>query len=106
MSACWRPIAQSTTRCEHTLLDTVDPYDAWITGREHAESPDEGDGLRVVFDGTGTIPCVAIYGPDGEIELRGLDEIRAVYGALRTATRFAEAFGPPIPVDQWRQLNG
>lgn len=103
-SAVW-PVLRASTRQLHVLLDTEDRYDAWNTGREAPESFSDGDGLRVMFDGTGTIPSVILNGPDGEIELRGESEIRAVWNALRSGTRMAEAFGPPIPLEQWRKLN-
>lgn len=101
----WYPIPRAATRQAFALLDTEDHYDAWTTGREAPESADDGQGLRVTYDGSGTIPCVSILGPDGEIELRGLDEIRAAFGALRIGLRYAEAFGPPIPYHLWRQLH-
>jgi hypothetical protein len=101
-----RPISQATARCRHTLLDTEDEYDAWSTGREGPESAEDGDGLSITWDGTGTVPSVSLLSTDGAVELHGVDEIRAVYCAVRTALRFAEAFGDPIPAAQWRQLNG
>ena len=106
MTACWRSVSESTTRRQIVLLDTEDPFDAQDTGREGPESPHDGEGLRITYDGTGTIPCVSILGPDGEIEFRGFPEIRASCAALRVALRYAEAFGPPIPYDEWRQLHG
>lgn len=105
MAAPWYPIPKSATRQEFDLLDTEDRYDAWSTGRDGPESADDGEGLKISYDGTGTIPCIALYGPDGSIELRGLDEIRTAFGALRTGLRYAEAFGPPIPYHLWRQLH-
>ena len=106
MTTSFQPIPQRATRQLHVLLDTEDRYDAWNTGRDGPESYSDGDGLRIAFDGTGTLPCVTLNGPDGEIELRGESEIRAAWGALRCATRLAEAFGPPIPLATWRRLNG
>ena len=97
---------QNATRSRYVLLDTEDPYDAWNTGRDGPESASEGDGLMMAFDGTGTIPHVTISGPDGEIELRGVSEIRAAWAALKSGLRMAEAFGPPIPDHIWRQLHG
>lgn len=105
MSTIVRPILQSATRGLHVLLDTEDRYDAWNTGRDGPESFQDGEGLRISFDGTGTLPCITINGPDGEIELRGESEIRAAWNALRCGTRLAEAFGPPIPYATWRKLN-
>jgi hypothetical protein len=106
MSGFVAPIAREMTRRRYVLLDTEDRYDAWSTGRDGPESPIDGDGLLIAFDGTGTLPYVTISSPDGEVEFHGLDEIRAVYGALRCGARLAEAFGPPIPLLQWRQLHG
>lgn len=105
MSVC-RPTSQAVARRAHTLLDTEDRYDAWNTGRDGPESHQDGEGLRISYDGTGSIPHVTFNGPDGEIELRGVSEIRAAWGALREGLRYAEAFGPPIPLDQWRRLQG
>ena len=101
-----RPTSVPLARRAHTLLDTEDHYDAWNTGRDGPESYQDGEGLRILYDGTGTLPCVTLNGPDGEIEFRGVSEIRAVWSALRSAVRYAEAFGPPIPLARWRQLNG
>ena len=105
MFDCVRPIPQLAARREHSLLDTADPYDAWQTGREGPQSADDSDGLKITYDGTGMNPSVSFYGPDGEIELRGTDEIRAAYGAMRRGLQLAEAFGDPIPEHIWRRLN-
>jgi hypothetical protein len=102
-----RPTTQLMARKAHVLLDTEDRYDAWSTGRERPESlDDDGCGLRIAYDGTGTVPSMTINGPDGEIELCGVDEIRAVNGAMRSGLRYAEAFGDPIPYPEWRKLHG
>lgn len=106
MTTIIRPIPQRATRGLHVILDTEDRYDAWNTGRDGPESFQDGDGLRVMFDGTGAIPQVTINGPDGEIELRGESEIRAAWNALRCGVRMAEAFGPPMSLAAWRRLNG
>lgn len=100
-----RPTAQRLARQAHVLLDTEDPYDAWKTGRDGPEDARDGQGLRITYDGTGTGPSVTLNGPDGETDLFGLSEIRAVQAALTSALRYAEAFGELIPVDQWRKLN-
>jgi hypothetical protein len=62
--------------------------------------------LRLTHDGGGLEPSVTVNSPDGEIEFVGAAEIRAAASAMRSATRYAEAFGPPVPLLQWRQLNG
>ena len=96
---------RSIVQRELILLDTEDPFDAGITGRDGPESPKDGLGLRIVFDGTGTIPSITINGPDGEIELCGLAEIRAVADALNGGLKLAKAFGDPIPYHVWRKAN-
>lgn len=105
MTRLIRPLSQAAARKLYSLLDTEDPYDAWETGRDGPETFHDGLGLRVQFDGTGTIPCMTINGPDGEIEFRGLPEIRAVHGAMKHGYRLAEAFGDPIPYEVWKKLN-
>lgn len=89
----------------YLLLDTADPFDAAITGRDGPESHTDGQGLKVSFDGTGTIPSITLNGPDGEIELVGIAEIRAATGALKSGLKLAEAFGDPIPLHEWRKRN-
>ena len=105
MSGFTAPLCQGATRRSLVLLDTGDRYDAWSTGREQPEDYHTGMGLLIAYDGTGAVPSVTINGPDGQLEFNGAAEIKAVYGAMRHATRLAEAFGPPMPVQQWRQLN-
>ena len=105
MTIFCRPKAQAIARQAHVLIDTEDPYDAWKTGRDGPESPEEGDGLRMTYDGTGTIPCINVCDPDGEYTYQGLSEIRAAYDALGSGLRLAEAFGEPIPVEEWRKQN-
>lgn len=100
------PVTQSYAHREHPLLDTADHYDAWDTGRDGPEDHIDGCGLLMIYDGTGTVPSIRVNGPDGEIEFIGIDEIRAVSGAMRSGLRLAEAFGAPIPLLQWRRLNG
>src|SRR5436190_14373788 len=95
---------QFHARKAHVLLDTDDLYDAWRTGRDGPESWQDGQGLRIVYDGTGTAPSVTINGPDGETDLFGLSEIRAVFESMASALRYAEAFGETIPVEEWRRL--
>jgi hypothetical protein len=106
MSGFVAPLSPRTTRGRHVLLDTEDRYDAWNTGRDAPEDYRDGMGLLIVYDGGGTVPNVTMNGPDGQIEFTGEAEIKAVYSAMRCAARYAEAFGPPIPLALWRQLNG
>lgn len=97
---------QVAARRRHVLLDTEDRYDAWNTGRETPEAYHPDMGLLIVYDGSGDRPNVTVNGADGQIEFNGAAEICAVSGVLRYAARLAEAFGPPLTVLQWRQLNG
>lgn len=99
------PSAQSFTRQHITILDTQDAFDAGTTGRDRPEDFIEGEGLCVAFDGTGTMAVVTINGPDGQIELRGLMEIRAAAQALQHGLQLAEAFGAPIPLGEWRRIH-
>lgn len=89
---------------KYVLLDTSHRFDAGITDRDGPEHYSDG-GLKIAFDGTGTIPSTTINGPDGEIELCGLAEIRAAADALQGALKLAIAFGPPIPLHEWRRQN-
>lgn len=100
-----RPVSKVMAHKAHTLLDTDDHYDAWKTGRDGPENWQDGQGLRIEYDGTGTGPSVTINGPDGEIDLFGLSEIRAVFDAVRSSLRYAEAFGDVIPVEDWRKQH-
>lgn len=90
---------------EHILLDTDEYSDAILTGRDGPESPDDGLGLRVVFDGTGTIPAIRITGPDGAIELTGEAEISCVANALGRGAKLAADFGDPIPYLTWVKMR-
>lgn len=85
----------------HVLLDTNEPYDAWKTGRDGPEDYHDGQGLRVAYDGEGTIPSVTLNGPDGQIDLTGIAEIEAVAAALQQGCTLAEEFGDPIPFAEW-----
>jgi hypothetical protein len=82
---------------DRVLLDTQDRYDAWDTGRDSPESAEDGDGLRITYDGTSRLPCVSILSADGAVELRGVHEIRAGCAALQKGLRLAEARRPPEP---------
>lgn len=93
----------TSDRRELPLLDTNDRYDAWLTGRtDGPEDWRDGCGLRVLYDGTGYLPCVYLNGPDGEVQLTGRHEISAVADALATGARLAERFGdPPCGPLEW-----
>ena len=96
------PIPSGSAHSEFALVDTADAYDAWATGREGAEETCDG-GLCISYCGKGTIPSVAINGPDGEVQLNGLAEIEVAAKALERALRLAEAFGPRIPYFDWME---
>lgn len=94
-------VPQIAAKSAHVLLDTRRPR-SWAPGQI---TPQNDDGLIVIYDGTGTAPCVTIDSPDGGIELHGVQEIRAVERAFRRARRRAESFGPVLSARQWRALN-
>jgi hypothetical protein len=84
------------------LLDTDEFSDAILTGRDGVEDPEEGLGLRIVYDGGGCDPAVTITGAGQSIELYGASEIHQSRLALDAADAFARKFGPSIPYDVWR----
>ena len=98
-------LCQRAAHGRRLLLDTADRFDAWTTGREAPESYQDGQGLLIVYDGEGTLPSVTVNGPDGEIEFVGAEEIHAVTAAMRCADKLAQAFGPRIPLLQWRRAH-
>jgi len=61
--------------------------------------------MLVAYDATGRMPTVLLHSPDGEIELRGIDEIRSASLALSEVTRLAETFGPVVTWPDWRQAH-
>ena len=79
---------------ERALLDTADPGDARATGRDGPESWRDGTGLKIAYAAS-SVPVVTLNGPDGQIELCGVAEIRTVRKALERAEQMAVAFGPP-----------
>ena len=99
------PSLPNSVFLEHVLLDTEDYADARLTGRDRPESARDGMGLRIVYDGTGTIPSVRINGPDGEVELTGAAEISHAARALTRGGELARSFGPPITLEAWRAMH-
>jgi hypothetical protein len=87
------------------LLDTERYEDAILTGRDGPRDPIRGDGLRIVYDGSGTLPATTFVGPDGQVELTGAAEIHQARLAMERADRLAEAFGPELAYDQWKALQ-
>lgn len=89
-----RPILNPSHK-DHVLLDTNDRYDAWNTGRDGPEDYREG-GLKIAYDGAGSIPQIILNGCDGEVSLTGIAEIKAAETALREGRELADKFGPVL----------
>jgi hypothetical protein len=85
-----------------TLLNTEDYDTAYFTGRDGPADPVNEDGLRLDYDGTGTIPSVSITGSGHIIELNGEGEIHQLRLAMDSADNLAKGFGPPIPYLEWK----
>jgi hypothetical protein len=106
MSSVAYPLKKAAARRERVLLDTADRFDAFLTGRDGPQDVEDGeDGLKAVYDGTGSIPTFWVKTLDGWIEFRGVAEIRQIASTSNRALRYAEAFGPPLTPEQWRRQN-
>lgn len=74
-----------------TLFDTSHRFDAGMAGYDGSANPDhDGEGFRVVFVGTGSIPVLQITGPGGIVEIPGADAIRMLSDACMDAERMAK----------------
>lgn len=72
-----------------TLFTTEARYDAGTAGFDHACEPGRDGGFAVHFDGRGSIPSVIING-DGEVQVCGLEAMRALSDALLDALKLGE----------------
>lgn len=94
------------TQRRRTLLDTSDLSDAHLTGRAGPEDHHDGMGLLIAYDESGSYPVITVDGPDGSIEFRGIEEIRAADYAIHRGASMAESFGPPrVLLQHWQQAN-
>jgi len=78
---------------DQTLIDTRSAYDAGALGYDGPADPaEDGEGLIVEYHPAkdeNDIPSMSLIGPNGEVALYGLAEMRAVAKALAEAVAMA-----------------
>lgn len=73
-----------------TLFDTACRADAIAAGYDGAREPaNDGEGFRVVFKGSGSIPVLEIIGPEGCVEIPGWAAIAELRLAVASASELA-----------------
>lgn len=79
----------SVTAKPRPVLDTRERFDAHALGYDGPADPhSDGHGLIVYRD---SFPSITLVGPEGQVELRGAPELRAVMAEIARALAGIEA---------------